>query len=217
MQNCIDAVSNALARSKVGCLTAVSSPLPFAHVQLTRGEFKDSAEPFAEAARVYGKGMVDTHNLRKMYLTHCKARQVREIISPRKPPAITPQSPRSHIRPCPPLQGKRPVSAPVQAGTMSRMPPKRVQESEDALQAVRTAARAAGRSSLTCRLTPHSPSSSPAVAAPPSQSSARALSRLKGQIQLLIAWNDSCMKQLHTEYWRNPTPLRQHHRRSQNR
>ena len=94
MQKCIDAVSNALARSKVGCLTAVSSPLPFAHVQLTRGEYEDSDEPFAEAARDYGEGIVDTHNLRKMYLTHCKARQVRESISPRNHPAITPQSPR---------------------------------------------------------------------------------------------------------------------------
>ena len=93
-----------------------SSPLPFAHVQLMRGEFQGSDQPFKDATDRYGRGKVDTHNLRKMYLAACETREVRENISPRKHPGVTPQTPRSQIpRPARPLQGKRPVSAPLQA------------------------------------------------------------------------------------------------------
>ena len=140
MQNCIDAVSNALARSKVGCLTAVSSPLPFAHVQLMRGEFQGSDQPFKDATDRYGRGKVDTHNLRKMYLTACETREVRENISPRNHPAITPQSPRNHpahrFPRAPPLQGKRPVSAPLQTRTDAEQ---RTEALQDCLNAVSNA------------------------------------------------------------------------------
>ena len=98
-QKCIDAVSSALARNKVGCLTAVSSPLPFAHVQLMRGEFKDSAEPYADAAYHYGKGKVDRRNLAEMYHKAVEKLNVRGNITPRNHLAITSESPRSQIRP----------------------------------------------------------------------------------------------------------------------
>ena len=66
-----------------------SSPLPFAHVQLMRGEFQGSDQPFKDATDRYGRGKVDTHNLRKMYLAACETREVRENISPRNHLAIT--------------------------------------------------------------------------------------------------------------------------------
>ena len=106
MQNCIDAVSNALARSKVGCLTAVSSPLPFAHVQLTRGEFKDSAEPYADAAYRYGKGKVDRRNLAEMYHKAVKKLNVRGNITCRKHVANMSQTCRSQIPPRSPPAGQ---------------------------------------------------------------------------------------------------------------
>ena len=77
MQKCIDAVSNALARSKVGCLTAVSSPLPFAHVQLTRGEYEGERHKFKLVADKYGKGKVNRKNLSDVWKRELKAREVR--------------------------------------------------------------------------------------------------------------------------------------------
>ena len=73
-----------------------------------RGDFQGE-ERFKDAADAHGKGKVDRCNLRKMYLTACKNREVRENISPRNHLAIT-----SLTEPpvLPPLQGKRSVSAP---------------------------------------------------------------------------------------------------------
>ena len=87
MQNCIDAVSNALARSKVGCLTAVSSPLPFAHVQLTRGEYEGDPHKFKHVAETYGEGKVNRKNLADVWKRELKAREVRR----RNDPATIPQ------------------------------------------------------------------------------------------------------------------------------
>ena len=106
MQKCIDAVSNALARSKVGCLTAVSSPLPFAHVQLTRGEYEGDHHKFKLVAEKYGEGQVNRRNLAEMYHKAVKKLNVRGNITPRNHLAITSQSPRSQIRPCSPPAGQ---------------------------------------------------------------------------------------------------------------
>ena len=73
-----------------------------------RGEFQDSAEPYAEAAREYGKGKVDRRNLAEMYHKAVKKLNVRGNITYRKD--VAHRSARA-----PPLQGKRPVSAPLQA------------------------------------------------------------------------------------------------------
>ena len=97
MQNCIDAVSNALARSKVGCLTAVSSPLPFAHVQLDRGEYEGERHKFKHVAETYGEGKVNRKNLSDVWKRELKAREVRR----RNDVATMPQRCRSQIRPCP--------------------------------------------------------------------------------------------------------------------
>ena len=85
-QRCIDAVSNALARSNHCVSNGRSSPLPFAHVQLMRGDFDLSDQRYKDAADRHGKGKVDRCNLRKMYLTACKTGKVRENISPRNHP-----------------------------------------------------------------------------------------------------------------------------------
>ena len=123
MQNCIDAVSNALARSKVGCPTAVSSPLPFAHVQLTRGEYEGDHHKFKLVAEKYGEGQVNRKNLADVWKRELKAREVRR----RNDVATMPQRCRNDVAHksarAPPLQGKRPVSAPLQAGTMGRKSP----------------------------------------------------------------------------------------------
>ena len=79
-----------------------------------RGDFDLSDQRYKDAADRHGKGKVDTHNLRKMYLTACKHREVRENISPRNHLAITSQSPRNHLAVTsltgppvlPPLQGQ---------------------------------------------------------------------------------------------------------------
>ena len=86
-QDCIDAVSNALARSKVGCLTAVSSPLPFAHVQLDRGEYEGDPHKFKHVADKYGKGKVNRKNLADVWKRELKALEVRR----RNDPATIPQ------------------------------------------------------------------------------------------------------------------------------
>ena len=81
-----------------------------------RGDFKGSDEPYKDAVVAHGKGKVDTHNLRKMYLTACKHREVRENISPRNHPANTPQSPRKHL-------AHRTPRAPPPAGPAIRLRP----------------------------------------------------------------------------------------------
>ena len=102
MQKCIDAVSNALARSKVGCPTAVSSPLPFAHVQLTRREYEGDRHKFKLVADKYGKGKVNRKNLADVWKRELKAREVRR----RNDRATIAQRSRSQIRPCPPPAGQ---------------------------------------------------------------------------------------------------------------
>ena len=79
-----------------------------------RGDFDGSDQRFKDAADRHGKGKVDTHNLRKMYLTACKTGKVRENISPRNHPANTPQSPRKHL-------AHRTPRAPPPAGPATRL------------------------------------------------------------------------------------------------
>ena len=81
-----------------------------------RGDFDGSDQRFKDAADRHGKGKVDTHNLRKMYLTACKTGKVRENISPHNHPANTPQSPRKHL-------AHRTPRAPPPAGQAIRLRP----------------------------------------------------------------------------------------------
>merc|ERR1712146_234989 len=48
---------------------------------LMRGDFKGSDEPYKDAVVAHGKGKVDTHNLRKMYLTACKTGKGKRPVS----------------------------------------------------------------------------------------------------------------------------------------
>ena len=110
-----------------------------------RGDFKGSDEPYKDAVVTHGKGKVDTHNLRKMYLTACKTGKVRENISPRNHPANTPQSPRNHLaHRTPPLQGQRSVSAPPRTATEAGQPGKALQHCLDAVSTAFTAREVSG-------------------------------------------------------------------------
>ena len=84
-----------------------------------RGDFDGSDQRFKDAADAHGKGKVDRRNLAEMYHKAVKKLNVRENITCRKHVAnMSLADP-----PVPPLQGKRPVSAPLQAGTMGRKSP----------------------------------------------------------------------------------------------
>ena len=136
MQRCIDAVSNALSRSNHRVSNGRSSPLPFAHVQLHAREFEGHRHQFSLVAEKFGKGHVHRKNLADVWKRELKACDVRRrnnvaTMSQRCRIDVAHRFPRAR-----PLQGKRPVSAPLQTRTDAEQ---RTEALQDCLNAVSNA------------------------------------------------------------------------------
>ena len=125
------------------CLTTTSSSLPFAHAQLHAGKFEGHPQRFAQVAETVGKGQVDRHNLWQVWKRELKAREVRRR---NDHATITQRSRNDHATitlteppVLPPLQGKRPVSAPPRTAAKAEQHTEALQHCLDAVSTAFTA------------------------------------------------------------------------------